>query len=494
MNAVVAAITQEGNNPRCLQNGRARDWATFGDSLLKDLVSYRGLNTKDKNVREAMSSRGGIIYVFREVHPHMSWSLDGQWGLPSALAKRQPNLRSSAALVQTCGWTQQANPSNQMLWRQHVNGGATDSRGGSFHSSDKKIVNDSYSSYSSESGVSTKEVETRTQGCEEEVKDVKPDKSSDSPKSNDSDDEQSGADVPKAKAPEVAQSDSAANTIGESDAPAQQEKNDHRRKLDALQAKHVEHIMSIGEAEPSTKKVKCSSAPFGGASCSDVWIVAGDDALHPGFTKAVTAKSEEMGWNLDFVSLPTSMVLHTGTAISQLLFYVDLKAQGMPKQPDLHCVISEGSLKEWPKSSCPTVHQRIDNINHCLRSFGVDGGSTRAVEKERGSAFSGESLLRSSLKTFMILGEGPVGIIDVPTYRERLTNFQETGALTNESLMTELAYGRLNSPHKAKNGVQLWHHRDHEIEDMINHIAHSSGGGSNVTILVLDPEGRSLAL
>jgi hypothetical protein len=216
-----------------------------------------------------------------------------------------------------------------------------------------------------------------------------------------------------------------------------------------------------------TKKVKLTSGPFIGNRCTDVWIIAGDEALHHGFTEAVSQKSGEMGWNLDFVSLPTSLVLHTGVAISQLLFYLDLKTKGLPKQPNLHCVVSEASLKEWPKSACPTFCQRIDNINHCLRSFGVDGGSTRAAEKERQGAFSGESLLRSSLKNFMVLGQGPVGVIDVPVYRNRLTNFLERRALTDESLMNELVYGLLSSPRKAKNGVQLWHHTDHETEDML---------------------------
>ena len=82
---------------------------------------------------------------------------------------------------------------------------------------------------------------------------------------------------------------------------------------------------------------------------------------------------------------------------------------------------------------------RLDNINHCLRSFGVDGESTRCVEEQAGRKRSGEMLLRSSLKTFTVLGDGPIGMIDVAMYRERLAWLNKR-ALTDENLIEELVY------------------------------------------------------
>ena len=73
----------EGRYPRSLCNGRARDWPTFGDALLEDLRSEHELDIDDKDVCQAIASRGGLIQLFRELFPQTCGSLDRRWGLPS---------------------------------------------------------------------------------------------------------------------------------------------------------------------------------------------------------------------------------------------------------------------------------------------------------------------------------------------------------------------------------------------------------------------------
>ena len=153
--------------------------------------------------------------------------------------------------------------------------------------------------------------------------------------------------------------------------------------------------------------------------------------------------------------------------------------------------MSECCLKRWPKSHQAAHKNRLDNVNHCLRAFGVDGGSTRALEDQRQASKSGENLIRSSLKRFMVIGEGPIGVIDVPTYRQRLQWLRKR-ALTDENFVEEIVFAGLSSPHESRNGIRLWSGRGNEIEAMYTEIAATSGNGANVLLLVLDPAGRPL--
>ena len=90
----------------------------------------------------------------------------------------------------------------------------------------------------------------------------------------------------------------------------------------------------------------------------------------------------------------------------------------------------------------------------------------------------------------MILGNRPVGTIDIPTYRNRLAKCGKK-VLSEESFVEELVYAHMCSPCRCKNGMQLWRSED-ETGKMIDYIAETSGTGSNVMLIVLDPAGKHL--
>ena len=139
-------------------------------------------------------------------------------------------------------------------------------------------------------------------------------------------------------------------------------------------------------------------------------------------------------------------------------------------------MVSEACLKRWPKAVRAAHKSRLDNVNHCLRSFGVDGSSTRYVEEKQDKPRSGEMLLRSSLQIFTILGDGPFGIIDVPTYRRRLAWLQKR-ALSDENLIEELVHALIYSPKCAPNGIQLDYMKTNDCSVLFEHIMERSGNG-----------------
>jgi hypothetical protein len=224
---------------------------------------------------------------------------------------------------------------------------------------------------------------------------------------------------------------------------------------------------------------------------TDVWIVAGDEALHPGFYDKLKEASITHGWSVDGVKLPVNMVVHTGVAISQLLFCLDADSAATGVYPLVHCAVSEAMLKQWPKCVRGAHKSRLDNVNSCLRCFGVDGGSTRQMENDAGTQHSGEFLVRSSLKTFMMLGDGPIGRIDTNKYRRRLTWLQKR-ALSDENFLEELVFAGLSQPQTSRNGMTLMYDRGGELMKMFQTMVEVSGLGKNVLVLVLDPKGRKL--
>jgi len=113
------------------------------------------------------------------------------------------------------------------------------------------------------------------------------------------------------------------------------------------------------------------------------------------------------------------------------------------------------------------------------------------MEEAAGGDRSGERLIRSALKSFVMLGNGPVGTIDVPAYVHRLCEGNRR-ALTDDNFVDEIVYAHLSSPRKARNGVRLWRNRGGEASDLFYEIVHRSGGGRNVKIIVGDPNGRNI--
>ena len=238
----------------------------------------------------------------------------------------------------------------------------------------------------------------------------------------------------------------------------------------------------------------CQPAPNGATrstNYSDIWIIAGDDALHPSFHEVLEASCAEYNWSLDKLKLPGKVVVHTGVAVAQVLFYLDYTGV-LGASTRLHCAVSECCLKQWPARQQAAHVSRIDNINHVYRSFGVDGGSTRLMEKREARPHAGEALLRSDLRYFYILGDGPVGRIDVHQYKKDVIR-QGKRALTDETLVAQLVKAHGKSSRNVTNGVTLMNRKGGEVSWLMCEICEQSGTGSNVLLLVLDPAGRSVS-
>ena len=97
-----------------------------------------------------------------------------------------------------------------------------------------------------------------------------------------------------------------------------------------------------------------------------------------------------------------------------------------------------------------------------------------------------EFLLRDSLKSFVILGDGPVGAMKVQKYKDRMKYLQKS-ALTDESLVEELAFANWFSPDEAPNGIGLTMARGEEVDWLAYTIRKICGEGPSVELMVLDP-------
>ena len=155
------------------------------------------------------------------------------------------------------------------------------------------------------------------------------------------------------------------------------------------------------------------------------------------------------------------------------------------------------TLRVYIHASCKAQQSawknRLDNVNHCLRAFGVDGGSTSLLEKENGRRQSGEALLRSNLVTFAMLGDGPCGYIDCAKYRRRLSWLGKR-ALSDDNLIEELVYANLFNPELARNGVKLWNAKGKETQALCELMVSRSGTGGKVLVIIMDPRGRALMI
>ena len=172
-----------------------------------------------------------------------------------------------------------------------------------------------------------------------------------------------------------------------------------------------------------------------------------------------------------------------------MLFCVDAGILTCSEQTRLGCVVSEACLKSWPKNSSSVHVGRVDNINSCLRAFGVDGQSTNKRRHHNDCDAPSEFLPRSALRSFAVLGDGVFGSVDTLQYRQRMTELGQR-ALTDQSFAEELMYANLSSPNVARNGMQLF--QESGMKPLLRHIAKVSGTGSNVRLVVLSPDGEPL--
>ena len=141
-----------------------------------------------------------------------------------------------------------------------------------------------------------------------------------------------------------------------------------------------------------------------------MWLIAGDEALDQKFHDNVLDSCREMSWLYLEVRLPVeSVVLHASNAIGYLVHCIDsglLRASAKKKlgvvladELHLNCAISEASLTSWPENRWREPHVgRIDNINACMRSFTVDGRSTKSIGGPPAKLF------RNEFKNCLVLG------------------------------------------------------------------------------------------
>jgi hypothetical protein len=425
----------------------ATDWCLFGDRLAKD-INLSALTYNNKPLRTTIKEMGGVAAIWRELF---------QTQCPETLNRALVQYGYPSANYRCC--SHHVNPFmvQDSSRGQHMHRDATP-----YHAAGPEQACSAPARGRSRSGPPHVQIRSQVPTIHPEIRG---EVHSDRPNAN------------------------GTNVRGRSVSSARSDYTGHRSDSSSSRSHSSPVTKASGRSRTPLQRRRVPCKP----AFTDVWLIAGDEALHPGFLRSLEKKSEELGWVVDRVKLPVNVVVHTGVALAQVLFCMDAGACNINTAPDfdLHCIVSECCLKKWPVSNQAAFKNRLDNINHCLRAFGVDGGSTRALENDKSMQISGEALIRSSLNRFMILGDGPIGVIKIPVYRRRLQWLQKR-ALADDNLVEEIVYAGLQSPDEARNGIQLWTDRGNEIEAMYKQIATTSGTGANVLLLVLDPSGRNL--
>ena len=233
------------------------------------------------------------------------------------------------------------------------------------------------------------------------------------------------------------------------------------------------------------------------SAVSDVWLIAGDEALDQKFHDNVIDSCREHSWLYLEVRLPVeNVVLHAANAISYLVHSIDnglLRTSATKKlgvvfadDPNLHCAVSEASLASWPTNRWRDPHVgRIDNINACMRAFTVDGRSTKSIGGPPAKLF------RNEFKSCLVLGSrGTFARIHIPTYRDRRCQYKRA-ALTDNSLVEEFSYANYFKGESAPNGIEL-NTVTNVVTSMVQSIKNISGVGPSNLVVLLTPHGDLL--
>ena len=182
-----------------------------------------------------------------------------------------------------------------------------------------------------------------------------------------------------------------------------------------------------------------------------LWIVAGDHVLHGASNLACQCRE---------VASPSELVHHSGAAIAMLLGSIDAGSLAQKLHIQLAptfkfgCVHFEGKFSQLPKNPTQAAWKdRFDNLNNCIRAFGVDA---RATRQAMGTAV--RSNLHPRLQHFVGIGVGGTGDI-MPCFHldpdkwtqnlaQRKTNVLHDGLLVKE--IWSAAKGHAN-------GITVWH-------------------------------------
>ena len=215
-----------------------------------------------------------------------------------------------------------------------------------------------------------------------------------------------------------------------------------------------------------------------------VCIVVGEDVL---FSK---------NFRKDFVrkvALPMEFVVHSGVAVSMLMgalqssLVSSILGVGIASNPQLYCVHFEGGFRNFPQTNdAASAHQfRFDNLNHVLRSFGVDSGATARAMNEKV-----RSILDQRLVKFIGIGTGnpgrPCFCIDIQRYVKYMCE-RNRKVMVDANLMLAVHASRNGE----WNGIDTWWQPSHRriLEDLLRHYRLFDG---SCLVLVLSPAGERL--
>ena len=213
----------------------------------------------------------------------------------------------------------------------------------------------------------------------------------------------------------------------------------------------------------------------------NVWIVVGESVLYG--AKPLACQCQE-------VRLPSDLVHHSGVAVAMLLGCISSGVVSHRLRIRLAssfcfgCLHFEGKFSQWPLSRTQLAfHDRIDNLNHVLRAWGVDAKATRQA-----LGLPVRSNLHPRLQHFVGVGVG--GRDEMPCFHidpdRLLASLVKRGkmALYDGLMVQELyeaSYGR-------DNGIATWFaERDScVLSDVLQYY---NLDNSTTLVLVLSPRG-----
>ena len=216
-----------------------------------------------------------------------------------------------------------------------------------------------------------------------------------------------------------------------------------------------------------------------------VWIVVGEEVLGGA---ALACPCRE-------VALPSEVIHHSGVAVAMVLSSIAsglvTRRLGVTLKHPLQygCIHFEGKFVQWPKKhDQKACHDRIDNLNHSFRAFGVDGRATRSV-----SGGTVRSNLHPGLTHFVGVGVTTGGTrpcfqIEPNQYLKHLA-MEQKNVLYDGSMVEHLVQARRGYP----NGISTWDAKQGScvVTDVLQY--HNLNDSSTL-VLVLSPRGVLLEI
>ena len=207
---------------------------------------------------------------------------------------------------------------------------------------------------------------------------------------------------------------------------------------------------------------------------------------------AVLQGMQNLSCNFREVALPTGYVHHSGVAVAMLISNIatGILAQSLgvklASSLTFGCIHFEGKFSSFPNYPTEKPHvQRIDNINLCLRAWGVDAGATRSI-----SGKAVRSNLHPGLRHFVGVGSGAQG--PKPCFHIEPDSFLNSLAIQGKKVLHDAAMvEQLYLAQRYYNGISLWSTPEDScaVEDFLEYYGLNL---ASTLILVLSPLGVPL--